>query len=109
MNYDTEQKVKTHVAAFVASLNGRFREHCSDTMLVSLLMNELRTDNRGAAVLAGDMNAAYDAAQPIFENVLEHGCGVICNGHHVAQSFYSAMESALANTQGDPARKAERL
>jgi hypothetical protein len=99
MNFDTEQKLESHVATFVASLKGRFKEHCSDAMLVGILMHRLcrvhyntQHATRGLAFLAGDPNAAYDAAVPIFEGILEHHCRAGGNGHHVAQAFGSFME-----------------
>lgn len=103
MKYETEQKIEAHVAAFVAALNGRFREHCSDAMLVGLLMHRLCREyyktgrshgptSRARALLSGDPNAAYDAAQPIFETVLERHCRAGGNGHHVAQNFGAHME-----------------
>ena len=100
MNHETEQKIETHVAAFVTALKGRFREHCSDRMLTCLLTRRLVRDSyegehetRALAMLAGDVNAAYSAAQPIFEAVLEHGCGAGGNGHHVAQHFGAYMNT----------------
>ena len=104
MNHDTEQMIGTHVAAFVAQLDGRFREHCSDAMLVGVLMHRLtRTQygsmTFGAAMLAGDSNAAYGAACPVFESILEHHCRAGGNGHHVAQAFCAHMQAALENTK----------
>lgn len=106
MKFETEEKVKAEVAAFVASLEGRFREHCSDAMLTAILMHRLRQSNRhndkslGTAMLGGDPNAAYEAACPIFEYVLEHGCRAGGNGHHVAQNFCAAMEAAVPRING---------
>ncbi len=102
MNHDTEQMIENHVAAFVAQLDGRFREHCSDAFLVGVLMHRLtRVANHdttyGAAMLGGDGNAAYEAAIPIFEIILEYRCRAGGNGHHVAQAFSAHMQAAFAN------------
>lgn len=104
MNRKTEETVRPLVEGFVASQNGRFRDHCSDTMLTALIINELSRGWRRDpsicvvdAIVAGDGNAAYDAVRPLFEHVLEHACRASCNGHHVAQAFAAAME-ALADT-----------
>lgn len=109
MKFEDEEMIKKHVAAFVATLNGRFRDHCSDAMLTEVLMlrfccEPYRGEHaiRALATLAEDPNAAYDAACPIFERALEHGCRAGGNGHHVAQAFGAFMEAALANNQGEP-------
>ena len=108
MNHQAEEKIETHVAAFVANLHGRFREHCSDEMLVGVLMQRLcrepyRDSTRAQALLDGDRDVAYDAACPIFELILEYRCRAGGNGHHVAQSFCAHMDS-LANAADEQRR-----
>lgn len=90
-----ENRLRPKVEAFVKTLNSRFKEFISDQCLVSLLMFRLRENwdmgkniSRGQLVLQGEESVAYEAACPIFETILEHGCQVVANGHHVvAQSF----------------------
>lgn len=36
-------------------------------------------------------NAAYAVIVPLTETVIEHGAGVICNGHHLAQDAVHAL------------------
>ena len=107
MNHDTEQMIETHVAAFVAQLEGRFREHCSDAFLTGVIMHRMtRIGNTtyGEAMLNGDGNAAYEAAIPIFEIILEYRCRAGGNGHHVAQAFCAHMHAAFENAV-DEARR----
>ena len=93
-----ENRLQPKVEVFVKTLNGRFKEFISDQCLVSLLMFRLRESwdmgkniSRGQLVLQGEESVAYEAACPIFETILEHGCQVRTNGHHVAQSFSRQM------------------
>lgn len=97
-----EEIVTPVVEKFVASQNGRYREHCSDAMLAALIIFHLGNPSRryedkclAEASILGDRNAAYDAVCWLFEHVLEHKCRAGGNGHHVAQAFSEAM-SVLA-------------
>lgn len=92
---------KPLVEKFVGDTRGFYNDHVSDRMLTALLMwrlseswlNSDATKSRGQSILEGDVNAAYDAACCIFEQVLEHGAQAGGNGHHRAQDFSAALES----------------
>ncbi len=81
------------VEAFVASLNGRNLPHITDQALALLLERELRRENAMDPMQSENevVNRAYAAGCGIFELVLEYGCKVGMNGHHVAQGFAEAM------------------
>lgn len=100
MNYkELEEKTEKLVAEFVASLNGRYKEHISDKCLTGLLMMKLSEDysldipnvSRMERMTEGESFAPYGAGCPVFELLLEDKCGVISNGHHVAQNFAKFM------------------
>jgi hypothetical protein len=104
MKKSLENQVRPLIRQFVEAQNGRYREHCSDKFLEALLLRQMsqpawphRTPDtcRAEALLNGDINVAYEAACPIFENLLESQCGVVCNGHHVAQDFAEALSVLL--------------
>lgn len=104
MNHEQETYIKDAIAKFVATVGGRFNEHCSEPLLVGLLLQRMcreayRKDYpcRAQAALSGDPNATYDAAVTIFESLLEGQCGVATNGHHLAQAFGKHMDKALAS------------
>jgi len=96
MKYETiEKEVVPVIQDFVKNvLNQRYKEHCSDELLVLLVKYSLLTATyhnkeitKLNAIIAGDENMAYEAVCYIFETILEHGCKAGGNGHHVAQSF----------------------
>jgi len=98
------------VRRFVEGLEGRYQEHASDKMLESILMWRLScrddfyvTKSQAALILEGDPNAAYNAACPVFESILEHGARAGGNGHHVAQDFAAAMNQALVDDGAEAA------
>jgi len=89
---------------FIFLLNGRYREHCSDTFLKELLLLQcnkpcfgymyagqglLDPENKHKEMLLHEISC------PIFESILEHGCQAGGNGHHVAQKFAVFMEEKL--------------
>jgi len=97
-----EEIVTPVVEKFIASQNGRYRQHCSDEMLLALIVFRLGDPSRrdekkcvAEAMLDGDRNAAYDATCWLFEHILEHKCRAGGNGHHVAQAFSEAMSVLL--------------
>lgn len=81
------------VQQFVSDLRGRYIKMVGDDFLVALLMHRLsepanhRSASRAELILNGDPNAAYEAACPVFETILEHRLHVTGNGHHAAQDF----------------------
>ena len=97
-----EEQLRPLVEEFVADQNGRFQEFISDEVLVGFLMHSLgscrhgSTDEvRGAVMLEEqDVNMSYEAAQWIFESVLEASVRA-CHGHHMAQNFNSFMNGKL--------------
>ena len=97
------------VEQFVEGERQRYKEHVSDTLLVLLIMERLNMTypmrhaegerkTYADLIAEGDQSAAYEAVVPLFERILEHGCSVICNGHHVAQRFNEAA-SVLHHTK----------
>ena len=85
------------ITLFVEGLEGRYNEHVSDKFLIAILMRQcapFRTQ-----IFDGDVNAAYTASCPIFENILEYQCGAGGNGHHVAQSFQKHFNEAFCKYQ----------
>lgn len=102
-----EELLRPMVAAFVAGLDGRYREHASDRLLKALIMFRLGqasggsmiNQSRAELICEGEdhevQNASYEAVCPIFERVLEDDCGVMSNGHHVAQGFARHMSEAV--------------
>lgn len=85
--------------SFVDELQGRFEEFCSNEMLIAIFKNNCYMGDYTDKIL-GDCeavreNAAYSLACPIFESMLEHGCGASCNGHHIAQDFCRFLEDRI--------------
>ena len=78
---------------FVQTLQGRYNAYVSDKFIIAFLVDnfykqyfELRLHG------VEDTNisltgVAYNSSIYLFETLLEGGCGVIMNGHHVAQSY----------------------
>ena len=94
MTIAQEELLRPRVEKFVAGLEGMYREHASDKLLIAMLMHRLSEPgygpskkSRADAILEGDVNVAYEAACTIFERMLECGCGLSRNGHHRAQEF----------------------
>ena len=87
IRYDILKEVITDRAKkFVKTLNGRFSEHVSDAFITAYLVDRfvaIYTEQPSTLPL----NIAYNSAVNLFEHLLEHGCGALCNGHHVAQDF----------------------
>lgn len=102
MNHETEQAILAEIRSFVAGLDGRYREHCSDEFLSRVILERFRRPRRHDGVSRGDVlvilkdiTAAYDAACNVFESILEHGCQAGGNGHHVAQAFSAHMNEVF--------------
>ncbi len=119
MNSKIEEIIKPVVVKFVKSLNGFYSKHCSDDMLVAVIMYKMnqeivdeynfmlhahKEDNpsieKAISISLISPNCSYDAVCWLFETVLEHGCKAGGNGHHVAQKFVSVIEE-LVDTLGD--------
>lgn len=77
--------IEKNTNIFVASLNGRFRNHVSDEFIKAYL-NRMILLTPWAKLSRLDQ-AAYDAAQNLFEGILEAELGVRVNGHHIAQNY----------------------
>lgn len=108
MTAQQEHRLGPIVNSFVRQLEGRYKDHCSDTLLTALIMRDLSRTRRVVGSLSGkypeykvtyaedvlgkDPNAAYEAVIGLFEPVLEYGCRCIGNGHHVAQAFQAHVE-----------------
>jgi hypothetical protein len=82
------------IQSFVASLDGGLSEFVSDKFLEQLLLYGFNKNHRfdqdcsrAKAILNGVSGIAYDVACPIFENLLEHGCGSCRSGHAIARDF----------------------
>lgn len=78
--------MKQKIEQFVKDLNGRFRHHISDELMIAYLSHEFEKEEFESPK-ALKQNIAYRASVFLFENLLEHGCKEIMNGHHVAQLF----------------------
>jgi hypothetical protein len=94
MREKTKELILPLIQKFVSENSGEYLPHCSDLMLEQLLLWRFGQDylpkenlSYAEAVIKGDTQAAYDAAQPILESVLERGCDVRRHGHHGAQKF----------------------
>jgi hypothetical protein len=99
MHENTRQKLEPVIQEFVEEkLKERYKDHCTDKMLVSIIMNLIRLSSTsdicvGEAMLKDNGNChAYYIGCMIFESILEHGAGAGGNGHHVAQDFQVFIE-----------------
>lgn len=75
------------IEEFVKDLNGRFKHHISDELMIAYLTHEFNKEKFKSDKDALLQNIAYRASIFLFENLLEHACKEIINGHHVAQKF----------------------
>lgn len=74
------------ITDYVASLEGRFKDHVSDAFIAAFLIDKF-VNVYHQNYQNNIENIAYKAAIPLFEHLLEHGCKITMNGHHVAQAF----------------------
>jgi 3-deoxy-D-arabino-heptulosonate 7-phosphate (DAHP) synthase class II len=74
------------IKQFVKDLDGRFKHHISDEFMIAYLIDEFENKRYHHPSRLIE-NTAYAASLNLFENLLEHGCKEIMNGHHVAQKF----------------------
>jgi hypothetical protein len=86
---ELEQYTEHKTTEFVKELKGRYSEFLSDKFLQVYLVSSFM-DSYRARPNSDLANTAYASSVLLFESLLEHGCGAIGNGHHVAQ-MYSAM------------------
>ena len=99
MKKKEESVLRPLVEVFVEDLKGRYLQHCSEKLLVALLMRELSepwgydklTSSKGHAVLHSDpdvdgVGAAESAGCQVFESLLENECGA-GDGYRAARDF----------------------
>jgi hypothetical protein len=82
--------VEAKIDEFVVELNGRFREHVSDTFLKAYLIRSFEEEYRKARERKKSVNfvdVAYKSSVYLFEIVLIYGCKMNGNGHHLATDF----------------------
>lgn len=83
---EKKEYIREKVNLFIIDLNGFYSQYISDRFLLAYLTNSL-LEMSTAHNKMPDGNMAYSSSIELFESTLEHGCGVISNGHHVAQRF----------------------
>jgi len=89
---EIEELVKEKCDIFIVDLNGLFKEHVSDTFIKAYIKTNfmyILSINYNDNYTPNPINLAYDSCCYLFESLLEYGCNVSCNGHHVAQKFAS--------------------
>lgn len=101
--FERESLLLAHIGQWVEkTLNGRYREYVSDKFLSFLLTQDLRSIIYDAKPKEEDHlehpycrrdQIAYSAGCRVFESNLEHNCRAGGNGHHVAQSFATCINS----------------
>lgn len=82
-----QSNTKEKIQLFVKDLNGRFRHHISDELMVIYLCDQFSKEKFESGENALERNIAYRSCVYLFETLLEHGCNEPMNGHHVAQKF----------------------
>jgi hypothetical protein len=96
MKQKLEQLAREKATQFAALLNGRYRKHISDQFMIAYLVRDFMCEVRTNRTVLDDLeNAAYAAAAPLFEGLLEQECKTGGNGHHVAQNFASLFVGEL--------------
>lgn len=102
MRYEDILAIQPTVEDFVKTLDGTYRAHATDALVVALLLVQLdlgRSDitkpSYGQQLLAGDYGVAYNAACTVFETLFEGKLRCGGNGHHRAQAFSAYMRSHL--------------
>lgn len=91
------QRALEKAKAFTKAQNGRFSAHVSDQFIEVFLSNGVMMQY-SAQTNPHPVNQAYRAAVQLFENLLEKGCKIACNGHHVAQEFAAFFENETFKT-----------
>ena len=86
MTEELEIKLEKNTDDFIKKLDGRFSEFVSDKFIKAYLKSEFMYKYRMQSY-ENPENISYSAAVTLFEALLEHGCGAMCNGHHVAQDY----------------------
>ena len=96
-----EDQIRPSVEKFVKDLAGYYENHCSDELLVTLLMWELDTPRSrnsltsyADCIVSNLVDDAYHPACIVFEHLLE-ACGAGGNGHHMAQNFVAFLKGQL--------------
>lgn len=85
---EIEKIVKRETAKFIKEqLDGRFKEFVSDEFIQVYLEKQFMIERHRNPKEDRLSIIAYNSAIPLFEQLLEGGCGAICNGHHVGQDF----------------------
>ena len=79
--------MKQKIEQFVKDLNGRFRHHISDELMIAYLCDQFEKEKHESGEGALEQNIAYRSCIYLFETLLEYGCKESMNGHHVAQKF----------------------
>ena len=93
-----KQLVQEKISDFVKELEGIYKEHVSDRFLEAYLIREFEHEyiaerkNRPTDRKIYLQNLAYKCSCPLFESLLEYGCSVHINGHHIAQRFANKFE-----------------
>ena len=71
---------------FIKTLNGKFRDHVSDTFIKVYLVDRLDEEYRKFPS-EHLRNISHRASLTLFESYLEYGCKAGGHGHHLAQKF----------------------
>lgn len=78
---------------FVLTLGGRYEAYVSDKFIIAYLVDGFYKkyfEMKKAGLEDMEISltgVAYHSSINLFEHLLENCCGVIMNGHHVAQSY----------------------
>lgn len=75
---------------FIKSLNGRYKDFVSDKFIQAYIVRtyvNLWSDRNYKSLPFSSSDLAYHSCIELFECLLEGECGIISNGHHVAQKF----------------------
>lgn len=90
--YRREELFAEAVKAWVEGQEGRWRPHASDEFLTAYLSRQLFPIIEDKSDPVDRSNLIYTVGCLLFETCFEHGCGVITNGHHVAQNLAAAFQ-----------------
>jgi hypothetical protein len=86
---ELENFINLKIDEFIKSLDNRFEKHVSNEFIKIYILNEFKSILTEKEYYVELVNAAYSSCVYLFESLLEHGCRVSCNGHHIAQQFAS--------------------
>jgi hypothetical protein len=83
--------VQNQINTFIIEyLEDRYKNHVSDEFLKTYLIRSFedcyREAIQGSSVI-NFQNVAYASSVYLFETLLEYGCKISGNGHHIAQAF----------------------